>query len=94
MDLAKSIKKSWKQDVIIQSIIWNTIIAVFLREKNIDITPYMISIKCRGDTVLVKTLKPIINVELYNISHLIVSESEQKIKALWLGFQDFEMKFL
>ena len=94
MDLASSIHNTWKQEIIIKSIIWNTIITIFKEEKNIDITSYLVSIKLKWANILVKTNKPIINTELYLLSSKIASQSKKKIKNLWLVSRDFEIKFL
>ena len=77
-----------------QSIIWNTIIEIFKNKKNIDITKYLVSIKLKGESVLVKTNKPIINTELYFINEEIKEVSKEKLKKLWLNFIDFEIKYL
>lgn len=94
MDLGKSIRSSWKTEIIIQSIIWNTIIEIFKSKKNIDITSYLVSIKLKWENILIKTNKPIINTELYNYSEEIKKTSSNKIKKLWLNYRDFEIKFL
>ncbi|MDQ7010055.1 MAG: hypothetical protein Q9M94_07230 [Candidatus Gracilibacteria bacterium] len=94
MDLGNSIRSSGKTKVIIQSIIWNTIIEIFKLKKNIDITYYLVSIKLKGENILVKTNKPIINTELYNYSEEIKKISADKIKKLGLNYRDFEIKFL
>ena len=94
MDLAKSIRSSWKTEVVIQSIIWNTIIEIFKTKKNIDITSYLVSIKLKWENILVKTNKPIINNELYLYSEEIKKISKQKIEKIWLSYWDFEIKFL
>lgn len=94
MDLASAINRAWKQEVIIQSIIWNTIIEIFKTKKNIDITSYLVSIKLKAEFVLIKTNKPIINTELYNYSEEIKKVSLSKIKKLWFNYREFEIKFL
>lgn len=94
MDLGKSIRSSWKTEIIIQSIIWNTVIDIFKSKKNIDITSYLVSIKLKWENILIKTNKPIINTELYLYSEEIKKTSSYKIKRLWLNYRDFEIKFL
>jgi len=94
MDLGKSIRSSWKAEIIIQSIIWNTIIEIFKVKKNMDLTTYLVSIKLKWENVLIKTNKPIINTELYNYSEEIKKVSLSKIKKLWLNYREFEIKFL
>ncbi|PID87588.1 hypothetical protein CSB07_00510 [Candidatus Gracilibacteria bacterium] len=94
MDLAKSIKNTGKEEVIIKSIVWNTIIGEFLKEKNIDITEYLVSISINKKTISVKTFNPLINSELLFIENKIKEESIKKITKLGLKFCDFEIKFI
>ena len=94
MDIANSIRRSWKQEVIIQSIIWNTIIEIFETEKNIDIKKYLVSIKLKWENILVKTNKPIINTELYLLNEQIKKVSQDKLKKLWLYKLNFDIKYL
>ena len=94
MDIANSIRRSGKQEVIIQSIIWNTIIEIFETEKNIDIRRYLVSIKLKWENILVKTNKPIINTELYLLNEQIKKVSQDKLKKLWLYKTNFDIKYL
>jgi hypothetical protein len=47
MELKNSINRLGKTEIIIQSIIWNTIIEIFKTKKNIDLTTYLVSIKLK-----------------------------------------------
>lgn len=94
MDIGNSIRRSWKQEVIIQSIIWNSIIDIFKMEKDINIEKYLVSIKLKWENILVKTNKPIINTELYLLNNQIKKVSEEKFKKLWLHKTNFEIKYL
>lgn len=94
MDLVNAINRTWKQEIIIQSIIWNTIIEIFKAKKNIDITSYLVSIKLKWENILIKTNKPVINTELYNYWEEIKKVSLSKIKKLWFNYKEFEIKFL
>jgi len=93
MDLGKAIKSIWREEVIIKSIIWNTIISEFKNEKWIDVTPYLVSIRLKNKVVFIKTTKPLINSELLLIEKEIKENSLKKISKLWLKFWDFEIKF-
>jgi hypothetical protein len=93
MLLWDSIRRWWKQDVIVKSIIWNTIIDIFNAEKSIDITSFLSSIQLLWDIVLIKTNKPIINSELIILSKEIKKASVEKLQKLWLRFKDFEIKY-
>lgn len=83
-----------KQEVFIKSIMWNSIIEVFKLEKNIDITKYMVSIKLRWKTILIKTNKPIINSESLILDDKIKQTFFLKAKKLWIKFNDFELKYI
>ena len=89
-----SLKRTWREDSVIKSIIWNTIIEIFQAEKKIDITPYLVSVKNNWTTIVVKTNKPAINFELNNIKSQIKKTSLEKLKKLWFKFKDFEIKFI
>ena len=41
MDLKKTVKASWRQEAIIKSLVWNSVIEVFQEKKDIDVTPYL-----------------------------------------------------
>ncbi|MFK7779692.1 MAG: hypothetical protein QM490_00965 [Candidatus Gracilibacteria bacterium] len=83
-----------KQEVFIKSTMWNSIIEVFKVKKNIDITPYMTSIQLRGNTILIKTNKPIINTEALMLDDKIKELFAEKIKKIGIKFYDFEIKYL
>jgi len=81
-------------EVIIKSIIWNNIIDLFKNEKNIDITPYLISVTIKWKNILVKTNKPIINTELLTIDDKIKGVLNEKFKKMWILFYDFDIKYI
>lgn len=93
MQIWDSIRRSWREDTIIKSIIWNTIIEIFKSQKNIDIKDYLVSIKFMWNTILVKTNKSIINAELYLINEKIKKASVEKLQKLGLRLKDFDIKY-
>lgn len=93
LNLSESLKKSWREEVIIKSIIWNTVILEFKKEKEFDITSSLVSIRLKNNIIFIKTTKPIINSELSLIEKEIKKESLKKISKLWLKFWDFDIKF-
>jgi hypothetical protein len=70
------------KDIIKKTIIWNTIIETFFKEKNIDLTPYLISIKINNNKILIKTNKPLINNELIIIQDKIIINLSEKLKKI------------
>jgi hypothetical protein len=93
MQIWNSIEWKNKQNVIIKSIIWKTIIDIFLVEKKIDITSYLTSVTIKWKNILIKTNKPIINTELLIIHDIIKNKIIEKLKKLWIKFYDFEIKY-
>ena len=89
-----SSKKNNLNETIIKSIIWNNIIDLFISEKNIDITPYLISITIKWKNILIKTNKPIINTELLILDDKIKNILNEKFKKLWIKFYDFDIKYI
>jgi len=81
-------------ETIIKSIIWNNIIELFKLEKNIDLTPYLISVTIKWKNILVKTNKPIINTELLTIDDKIKGVLNEKFKKMWILFYDFDIKYI
>jgi len=65
--LVASLNKTGKQEQIFSSIVWKSIVQDFKETKNIDITPYIISVKINKNIITIKTLKPIINTELIHM---------------------------
>lgn len=92
LKLSESLKKSWREEVIIKSIIWNTLIWEFQEKKEIDITSYLISIRLKKNIVFIKTTKPLINSEILLIEKQVKEKSIKKISRLWLKFWDYEIK--
>lgn len=93
MKISDSIRRSWKEDMIIKSIIYNTIIEIFESEKKIDIKNYLISIQNLSWTFLVKTNKAIINSELYLLNSEIKEKSLKKLNKMWFKFKEFDIKY-
>ncbi|MCD5385168.1 hypothetical protein LRZ95_00705 [Candidatus Gracilibacteria bacterium] len=83
-----------KQEVFIKSTMWNSIIEVFNKEKNIDITKYLVSIQLRGDTILVKTTKPIIKSELFILDDKIKDLFGEKIKKIGINYDNYILKYI
>jgi len=83
-----------KQEVFIKSTMWNSIIEVFKKEKNIDITDYLVSIQLRWKNILVKTNKPIFKSELMILDNKIKELFSKKILKIGIKFIDYEIKYI
>ncbi len=93
MLISEILNKKWLSDTTKKSIIYNTIIEVFLEHKKIDIKSYLISIKEVWNIFLVKTTKPIINTELYLLNVEIKEKSLNKLNKIGFKFVNFDIKY-
>lgn len=91
--LIKSINQTWKQEQVIKSIIWNSIISDFKEIKKIDITPYLISIKILNDTIIIKTTKPILNSELSGLQDILEKNAHKKLNDLWFKYKNLKIRY-
>ena len=69
-----------KTELFIKTSLWNSIIEVFLKEKNIDMSSYLVSIQIKNQTLLIKTNNPLINSELNLFYDKIIFSLVFKIK--------------
>lgn len=83
-----------KQEIFIKSTMWNTIIDVFQSEKNINITDYLVSIQIKWKTILIKTNKPIVNMEALILDKKIKDIFTKRIKKIWIKIDNFELKYI
>lgn len=93
MPVWDSIRKKWREDVVIKSIVWTSIIEIFKTEKEIDITPYLVSINIRWFNIIVKTNKPIINTELLLINDKILEKSINRLKNIGIIIKNMEIRY-
>lgn len=94
MKLTTSINKKNLNELVIKSSIWNSIIEVFKQEKNMDITPYLVSIQIKWNRIIIKTNKTILNAELLMLSDKINQRISEKLKKIWLRFEEFEIRYI
>lgn len=83
-----------KQEVILKSILWNTIIEYFLSEKNINFEEYLKSIQLKWAIFYIKTNKPLINAEILWHIDKIKNIFEKKVKLMWFKNTDFKFIIL
>lgn len=94
MLINNSINKKNLSEITIKSLVWNSIIEVFLKEKNIDIKQYLVSIQLRWNSILVKINKPIIKTELLLVQDKIMIEIQNKFRKVGIKFYDYEIKYI
>jgi len=94
MKIGESLRRKWKEDVIIKSIIWNSVIDVFKNKKNIDIASYLVSIQLKKNIILIKTNNPLINTELLLIDDKIKEASKVKLLKIWIKLINIDIKYI
>ncbi len=89
MDLGNALKRAWRDDITIRSVIANTVTQLYPRK--ITIT----SVKLSGKTILVKTWNSLINSELHMLRSDIEQECKNKLSLMWIHIdKDIVIKFL
>lgn len=83
-----------RREIFIKSLMWNSIVEIFKQKKDMDITPYLISIQLKWKIILIKTNKPIINTEALMLDDKIKELFSDKIKKIWIKFYDFELRYI
>jgi|AYRF01.1.fsa_nt_gi hypothetical protein len=92
MDLWKFILSPQKKAAILKSSLWNSIIEIFLWEKNINVEKFLVSINLKDTTFFVSTKNPLINSEIQILERKILEKFEQKYLKMWFEKQDFIIK--
>ncbi len=94
MDLGKTVNASWRQEAIIKSLTWNSVVEVFKEEKNIDITDYLWSIKLKEKTIFIKATKSILKAEMLLLDDIIKKTIEEKLKKVWVRIDKLIIKYI
>ncbi len=89
--LLKSLNKTGKQNQIISSLIYKSIINDFFEIKKIDITPFVISIKLNENIIFIKTNKPIVNAELIHMQDILLKNINSKLSNIWIQIQNLQI---
>lgn len=89
MDLGNALKRAWRDDITIRSVIANTVAQLYPRKVKIT------SVKLSGKTILVKTWNSLINSELQMIRWDIEEQCKKKLSHMWIHIDNSTMiKFL
>lgn len=94
MKIWDSIRRKWREDTVIRSIVWTSIIEVYKEKKGIDVTKYLESISLSGKYILIKTKKPIINTELWHISWDIENIYQKRLLKIGIHLKGMKLKFV
>jgi hypothetical protein len=89
--LLKSLIKTWKQNQVIVSIIWKSIMDDFLKIKKIDISTFLISIQLKWNLIILKTNKPILNAEIMMIQDVLLQNITQKLQNIGIKIKELQI---
>lgn len=93
MDISSALKRTWREDITLRSIIANAISGYYFEktQKKIEIE----SVQIRGKKIIIKTGSSIINTELWYLSGDIHELLEKKCKPLQLPLpKEAELRFV
>lgn len=95
MHISYSLNKKNLNDLVIKSVLRNSIIEIFRKNKNFDILPFLVSIKINKKIILVRLKKPIIKFEILILQEDIKNLFQEKLKKMWFKYKDeFEIKYI
>lgn len=80
-----------RKTVILKSVLWNTLVSIFLEETSQDITPYIVSIRKQSDIFIIKLSKPIIKASLEIYAEKIKIVFAQKAEKMWISCKEIEI---
>ena len=83
-----------KKKLFIKTSVWNSLIEMFQKEKNIDISESLVSVKISENNIIIRTNKPILNSELILLQDDLKNNLIEKLEKAEIDFVDFELKFL
>lgn len=83
----------FKEEIIVKSLLWNSVVEIFKQEKNIEITAKLVSIKKTWNIFRITTNNPLLNQEFIYLDHKIKEKFQNKLKKLWLDIENIELKY-
>lgn len=89
--LLSAITKSWKIQSVFSAMVFHIIKELFLEKKNIDITPFLISVKFQNNLIIIKSNKPIVSSEISYFKKEILQRFICKIDILGMKHQWFDL---
>ncbi len=83
-----------RKELFIKTALWNSILSIFKKEKGLDISEYLISVKIKDNRITLKTNKPIINSEIFLFDKEIKEDFYKKLKNIWIKEGSFSIKYI
>ncbi|USN58349.1 MAG: hypothetical protein H6767_08880 [Candidatus Peribacteria bacterium] len=92
MPVGDSIRRNNRELVVIKSTVWNTVVHSYKEQYGKDISEYLGSIQIRGNTILIKTNKPLINSEILRIQEPIKKACIDRLGKIGIKWYMMELK--
>ena len=83
----------FKEEIIMKSLLWNSVVEIFKQEKNIEITEKLISIKKSGNIFRITTNNPLLNQEFIYLDDKIKEIFYWKLQKIWFNAENIEVKY-
>ena len=82
-----------KKELYIKTLVWNSLVDFFKKEKDLEIEKFLVSVKLVWKKIIVTTKKPIFNSEAILFKDKIFSDLKEKFEKIDLDFAEFEVIF-
>jgi len=93
MDLANhTFYSPQKKSAILKSLLWNSVVEIFKKEKNIDISEKMVSIKKTETSFRITTNNPLLQQEFIYIENDISEVFHKKLSKMWITWEKYKIK--
>jgi len=83
----------FKEEIIMKSLLWNSVVEIFSTEKQIELTEKLISIKKSGNIFRITTNNPLLNQEFLFLDQKIKDLFANKLKKIWLDLENIQVKY-
>ena len=94
MEINKSINHKNLDEIVLKSLIYNSVFEIYFDKKNVDLKPYFVSVKILWNRIIFKVSKTIIRNEINLFRDEITESIQNKLQKIWIKFYDFELKFV
>ena len=85
MDIAESLLRTGRSDIVLVSLLKSVIIDVFHQHKNIDISEDILSVKKTSKYFVITTHSPLINTEIRELEGQIKNIFWEKLENIGMG---------
>lgn len=83
----------FKEEIIMKSLLWNSVVEIFATEKQIELTEKLISIKKSGNIFRITTNNPLLNQEFLFLDDKIKHLFHKKLTKIGINLENIQVKY-